>query len=95
MGFVPVDLSASSTRERLANATARSMADRMQNVWDFMLGEMAKSQDVQAQAANWHRKESPTYDVGDMVWLSTCNMKTERPLKKLDLKMIGPYQIKA
>ena len=29
-----------------------------------------------------------------MVWLSTKNIKTERPLKKLDYKRIGPYKIK-
>ena len=28
-----------------------------------------------------------------MVWLLTKNIKTERPLKKLDHKMIGPYKI--
>ena len=44
MSFDPVDLTASSTRERLANAKARSIADRMQEVWEFTRVEMAKSQ---------------------------------------------------
>ena len=29
-----------------------------------------------------------------MIWLSTRNIKTKKPLKKLDYKMIGPYKIK-
>lgn len=95
MSFDPVNLSALSTRKQLANVTAKSIADQMQNVWDFMQEEMAKSQEVQAAVANWRHKESPKYKIGDMVWLSTKNMKTEKLSKKLDHKMIGPYQIKA
>ena len=30
----------------------------------------------------------------DMVWLSTKNIKTEKPSKKLVHKMIGPYWVK-
>ena len=33
--------------------------------------------------------------MGDNVWLSTKNIKTEKPSKKLDHKMVGPFQIKA
>jgi hypothetical protein len=31
--------------------------------------------------------------VGDSVWLSTKNLKPDRPSKKLDYKMIGPFKI--
>ena len=41
---------------------------------------------------NQHRKDV-TYHVGDKVWLSTKNLKTDRPSKKLDDKQIGPYPI--
>ena len=67
MSFDPVDLTASSTRERLANAKAKSIADRMQEVWEFTRGEIAKSQQAQMKAANRHRKPSPEYEVGDLV----------------------------
>ena len=93
MSFDPVDLTASSTRERLANARAKSIASRMQEVWEFTRVEMAKSQQTQVKAANRHRKPSPEYKVGDLVWLSTKNIHTERPSKKLDHKKIGPYKI--
>ena len=55
---------------------------------------MARSQAAQATAANRHRKEPPKYKVGDEVWLSTKNIKTERPSKKLDHKQIGPFKVK-
>ena len=70
------------------------MAGHMQKVWDFICEEMAKSQDIQAAAANWRQKKLPMYEVGDLVWLSTRNMKTKRLLKKLDHKMIEPYKVK-
>ena len=54
---------------------------------------MAWSQERQAKAADRHRKEAE-YNVGNEVWLLTRNIKTERPSKKLDHKMIGPYKIK-
>jgi len=40
------------------------------------------------------RKEPPAYQVGGLVMLSWCNIKTRRPSKKLDHKNHGPFQIK-
>jgi len=44
------------------------------------------------QQANKHRRE-PDFTVGDKVWVTTKNWKTERPSRKLDYKMAGPYKI--
>ena len=43
---------------------------------------------------NRHWKEPSAYKVGDEVFLSTRNIKTKRPSKKLDHKYIGPFKIK-
>ena len=59
-----------------------------------MQKEITKSQAKQAIVANCHWKLPPVYKVGDMVWLSTWNIKTEKPSKKLDHKMIGPCKVK-
>jgi len=40
-----------------------------------------------------HRDPGPL-QVGDKVWLDSSNIKTTRPLKKLDDKWFGPYPIK-
>ena len=93
MSFDPVDLLEDSTRERLANTKARSIAADIEEVWEFVRNEMARSQERQAEAADWHRKEAE-YKVSDKVWLLTKNIKTEKPSKKLDHKMIGPYKVK-
>ena len=34
-----------------------------------------------------------TFEAGDKVWLSTRNIKTTRPSKKLDYKRAGPYTV--
>ena len=67
MSFNPVDLSDDSTREKIANSMATSIANCMEEVWDFMQEEMMKSQAKQAVATNCHRKEPPAYKIGDMV----------------------------
>ena len=94
MSFDPVDLSADSTKEKIANSMATLIANRMEEVWDFMQEEMTKLQVKQAVVANRHCKKPPAYKIDDMVWLSTRNIKTDRPSKKLDHKMIGPYKVK-
>ena len=43
--------------------------------------------------ANRRRQPPPRYRVGDKVWLSTRNIRTQRPSKKLDHKQIGPFTI--
>ncbi len=45
---------------------------------------MATAQEAQETAANRKRTQAPVYRVGDKVWLSLENIKTDRPSKKLD-----------
>ena len=94
MSFNPMDLLANLTREKIANSTAKSIANRMEKVWEFMQDKMTKSQVKQVVAANYHRKEPPVYKVEDKVFLSTRNIKTKQLLKKLNHKNIGPLKIK-
>ena len=46
-----------------------------------------------AQFYDAHQQEAPKYNVGDKVWLSSENIKTTRPMKKLNYKWLGPYAI--
>ena len=93
MSFDPIELSSESTRERLANGKARAITEDMKKIWDFVKQNMGKTQERQITAADRHRRDV-SYEVGDMVWLSTRNIKTERTSNKLDHKMIGPYRVK-
>ena len=44
------------------------------------------------QQVNKYRRE-PDFAVGDMVWVMIKNWKTERPSRKLDYQMVGPYAV--
>ena len=54
---------------------------------------LVKAADDMAQFYDAHRREAPKYNVGDKVWLSSENIKTVRPTKKLDYKWLGPYVV--
>ena len=54
---------------------------------------MEQAQERMRQATNPHRREID-YHVGDKVYLSTRNLKTSRPSRKLAAKWEGPFQIK-
>ena len=45
---------------------------------------MAVAQQRQEDSANRSRQQGPSYKVGDKVWLSLENIRTDRPSKKLD-----------
>lgn len=44
-------------------------------------------------AVNQYQKEASEYQISNIIWFSTKNIKTERLLKKLDHKMIGLYKV--
>ena len=54
---------------------------------------LVKAADDMAWFYNAHRHEASKYSVGDKVWLSSENIRTTRPTKKLDYKCLGPYTI--
>lgn len=59
----------------------------------FLRLEMRVAQDHQEQNANAYHTPAPTFQVGDLVWLSTKNIKTACPSKKLDHKRLSTLPI--
>ena len=39
------------------------------------------------------RRRLPDFSLGDSVWVSTKNWKTDQPSRKLDYQMAGPYKV--
>ena len=39
------------------------------------------------------KRSNVIYDKGDMVFLSSRNISTERPSRKLDDKILGPFKV--
>ena len=92
MSFDIVDLSDTSTRERILKQKALDISGKMETTWEFARKALVAAQDSQSKQADKHRKDI-TYAVGDKVWLSTRNITTDRPSKKLDHKMLGPFKV--
>ncbi len=53
---------------------------------------MAIAQESQSKLGDKHRTDI-SYTMGDKVWLSTRNITTDRPSKKIDHKMLGPFEV--
>jgi Chromo (CHRromatin Organisation MOdifier) domain len=64
----------------------------VEEAWKVACENIKKSQQSMERQANRHWRE-PDFDVGDFVWVTTKNWKTERPSRKLDYQMAGPYEI--
>lgn len=94
MNFDKVDVSEGSSRVRLQKIAGQDIAEKMREVVEFAKKNLEKAQISQKKHADKKRAEAPTYKVGQKVWLSTRNIRTTRPSKKLDHQMIGPYVIK-
>ena len=81
-----------TARERLQRARAKDISEHMQKALDAATEALKKSQEAMVKTANRKRKDM-TYEPGDMVFLSSKNIKTTRPSKKLDDKILGLFKV--
>jgi len=54
---------------------------------------MRFSQDRQEEGANNHGILAPRFELGNEVWLLSQNLRTERPVQKLDWKRLGRFKV--
>ena len=92
MSFGPHTTDYDSTRKRLDAARAQDITDQMQNILDFIRQNIDRAQVSMADQTNRHRKDV-TFAVGNMVFLTNKNYKTDRPCEKLDNKKWGPFEV--
>ena len=92
MSFGPDLTSYEATRQRLQAQSARELTAKMNEILAFAKQHLAEAQKAMSRQANKHWKDV-NYEVRDMVFLNSRNIKTQRPLKKLNNKMFGPFKI--
>jgi hypothetical protein len=63
---------------------ASAFANQMSAIQDHLREQTTLAQACYEEAVNRSCATAPRYDVDQMVWLSTKNLKTLRPRKKLD-----------
>jgi hypothetical protein len=83
---------AATVQERLSQEQARQVATRMQDALKLGKELMAKAQAKKEADVNAHRRPID-FTVGDKVYVSTKNWKTQRPSRKLDHQMAGSFEI--
>jgi hypothetical protein len=83
-----------STRKRILTRRASNIINKMTEIWNFIKKKLANAQKNQKRYVDQKRTFSSEYEVEDMIWLSTKNIKTERSSKKLNYKWIESYKIK-
>jgi transposase InsO family protein len=78
--------------EQLSQERAKEVASRMNEAIKKGKEFIKQAQEKMEQSANTHRR-LVDFTVGDKVWLKTKNWKTQRPSRKLDYPMAGPFEI--
>ena len=69
------------------------VAENLEELHKYCKDEIKKAYDTQASFTDRRHTKTPNWNVGDMVWLNTKNIKTKCPLKKLDHTWIGPLKV--
>ncbi|EFQ93460.1 hypothetical protein PTT_09178, partial [Pyrenophora teres f. teres 0-1] len=72
---------------------ANAVADRFDRIITQLKALAQQSIDKYEHYANVHREDAPVYKIGQKVWVDTRHMKTNRPMKKGDDKVAGPFKI--
>ncbi|KAJ5099347.1 Retrovirus polyprotein [Penicillium argentinense] len=71
---------------------ARVYTSRLQDIWEETQQRATRAQSRQQQQANQHRREED-FGVGDLVYVTTRNWRTDQPGRKLANQASGPYRI--
>jgi hypothetical protein len=71
---------------------ADHQAQRLRDITSELQVNIGKAQESQARYYDVKHKPM-SFQVGDQVWLSTRNIRTQRPSKKLDHRRLGPFTI--
>jgi hypothetical protein len=85
--------SGDTPRKRLEQAAANTYVSELKEIAEFLKAQLQWTQEIQETGANRRREAAPNYKVGDLVMLSSKNLRTTRPSRKLDWKSVGPFPI--
>lgn len=75
------------------NFAGNEYVRKMEEITQVLKDNMRAAQETHERNANKKRRPSPLYRVGDMVYLSSKNIVSERPSHKLDHRYHGPFKV--
>lgn len=68
--------------------------EHLQSIQEQLIENLTLAKDSQSRFYNKGRRVDVQYEPGEFVWLSRRNIKTRRPNSKLDVRRIGPFEIR-
>lgn len=83
----------STTREQITEDWAQNFVQRMKDAEEDIRDQLQVAQAEQEKQANRGRRPAPDYHPGDLVFLSSKNLKVQRPTRKLGPRYEGPFPI--
>ena len=88
------NLESTDQQQARAHRSAEDVSRRLQRILERARSNIKDSLERQAVAANRYRQHVVFHE-NDRVWVSGKNLRSDRPSKKLDDKMYGPFIITA
>ncbi len=93
-GFNPrMGVETYSPQQPLQRPVPTNIQEPLSDLLTDMRANLTVARETMKSSSDLHRQPSHRYQVGDMVMLSTKNLKTRRPCRKLDNRWIGPFRI--
>jgi hypothetical protein len=75
------------------NPAAESLVQNLEAVHNELRLGLEYAQETYKRKFDWKAKCTPSFKVGDLVWLNRKNIATTRASLKLDFKRFGPFKI--
>ena len=92
MSFEPDLTTYEMTHQCLQAQSAEELTAKMDEILAFTKQHLTEACEAMLKQANQHQKDVE-YEVKDMMFLSSKNIKTQRLSKKLNNKMLEPFKI--
>jgi hypothetical protein len=81
------------SRMRSDNPSVEEYTEKMAKARLDAIEALKKAAEDMKRHYDVHKGKTLTFNIGDKVWLDGRNLTTLRPMKKLDVKRLGPFNI--
>lgn len=75
------------------NTNVDDFVEQLQDIQKEAASALILAQETMKRFYDRSKGESRDYQLGDQVWLEGINIRTDRPIKKLDDKRYGPFEV--
>lgn len=79
--------------DTLLPGTAKAIASNLDETHAFLREALSRTRDRYTRSTEDRRVPSPSFAVGTKVWLDARDIATKRPMKKLDNRRLGPFEV--